>query len=96
MITVALLRAFRRSPIDFLELLVASGASIKPLRVGPERVLLLDDPAQGGWPQRWLRDGAVLWRSKDPRLSGAGVAIVLQGLFLLLHDAYRAYGSRPE
>jgi cytochrome P450 len=46
-------------------------------------------------PQRWLRDGAVLWRSKDPRLSEAGAAIVLQGLFLLLHDAYHAYGSRP-
>jgi hypothetical protein len=37
-----------------------------------------------------------LHRSKDPRLSGAGAAIVLQGLFLLLHDAYYAYGSRPE
>ncbi len=46
MINLALLRAFRRSPIDFLDLLVASGASVKPLRVGPERVLLLDDPTQ--------------------------------------------------
>jgi cytochrome P450 len=46
MINVALLRAFRRSPIDFLDLLVASGASLEPLRVGPERVLLLDDPTQ--------------------------------------------------
>jgi cytochrome P450 len=46
MINLALLRAFRRSPIDFLDLLVASGASLEPLRVGPERVLLLDDPTQ--------------------------------------------------
>jgi cytochrome P450 len=46
MINLALLRAFRRSPIDFLDLLVASGASVEPLRVGPERVLLLDDPGQ--------------------------------------------------
>ena len=46
MINLALLRAFRRSPIDFLDLLVASGASVEPLRVGPERVLLLDDPTQ--------------------------------------------------
>jgi cytochrome P450 len=38
------MRAFRRSPIDFIDLLVASGASAQPLRVGPERVLLLDDP----------------------------------------------------
>jgi cytochrome P450 len=43
---VALLRAFRRSPIEFLDLLVASGASAGPLRVGSERVLLLDDPQQ--------------------------------------------------
>ena len=46
MINLALLRAFRRSPIDFLDLLVSSGASEEPLRVGPERVLLLDDPTQ--------------------------------------------------
>ena len=46
MINLALLRAFRRSPIDFLDLLVASGASVEPLRVGPERVLLLEDPTQ--------------------------------------------------
>jgi len=46
MINLPLLRAFRRSPIDFLDLLVASGASVEPLRVGPERVLLLDDPTQ--------------------------------------------------
>ena len=46
MINLALLRAFRRSPIDFLDLLVARGANVEPLRVGPERVLLLDDPGQ--------------------------------------------------
>jgi cytochrome P450 len=43
---LALVRAFRRSPIDFLDLLVADGASDAPLRVGPERVLLVDAPAQ--------------------------------------------------
>jgi cytochrome P450 len=41
-----LLKAFRRSPIEFLDLLVASGASQGPIRVGPERVLVVDDPAQ--------------------------------------------------
>jgi cytochrome P450 len=45
-VNLRLLHAFRRSPIDFLDLLVASGATIEPLRVGPERVLLLDDPTQ--------------------------------------------------
>src|SRR5512133_1928254 len=44
---LALVRAFRRSPIDFLDLLVASGASDAQLRVGPERVLLVDDAPQG-------------------------------------------------
>jgi cytochrome P450 len=43
---LALVRAFRRSPIDFLDLLVADGASDAPLRVGPERVLLVDAPDQ--------------------------------------------------
>ncbi len=38
--------------------------------------------------------GAVLWSRKDRRASGTGAAIVLQGLFLLLHDAYHAYGGR--
>jgi cytochrome P450 len=45
-VNLALVRAFRRSPIDFLDLLVASGASVAPLRVGSERVLLVDDPNQ--------------------------------------------------
>ncbi|HEX6759301.1 MAG TPA: cytochrome P450 [Propionibacteriaceae bacterium] len=40
------MRAFRRSPMDFLDVLVASGASTVPLRMGPERVLLVDDAAQ--------------------------------------------------
>ena len=39
--------------------------------------------------------GAVLCSRKDPRASGAGAAIMLQGLFLLLHDAHHAHGSRP-
>ncbi len=45
-----------------------------------------------------LRDvvtGAVLCSRKDPRASGAGAAIMLQGLFLLLHDAHHAHGIQP-
>jgi cytochrome P450 len=45
-VTTALVRAFRRSPVEFLDVLSASGARTKPLRMGPERVLLLDDPGQ--------------------------------------------------
>ncbi len=43
---VALMRAFRRSPIDFLDALVGSGAATMPLRIGPERVVLVDDASQ--------------------------------------------------
>jgi cytochrome P450 len=45
-VNVALMRAFRRSPMDFLDALVANGAGTIPLRMGPERVLLVDDAAQ--------------------------------------------------
>jgi cytochrome P450 len=45
-VNLALMRAFRRSPRDFLEVLVASGACTVPLRMGPERVLLVDDATQ--------------------------------------------------
>jgi cytochrome P450 len=45
-INAALVRAFRRSPIDFLNTLVASGASTTPVRMGPERLLLVDDATQ--------------------------------------------------
>jgi cytochrome P450 len=43
---LSLVRAFRRSPQDFVDALVASGAGTAPLRVGPERVLLVEDPSQ--------------------------------------------------
>jgi len=42
----ALIRAFRRSPVEFLEVLSASGARTTPLPMGSERLLLLDDPGQ--------------------------------------------------
>jgi cytochrome P450 len=45
-VNLALMRAFRRSPWDFLDVLVASGARTVPLRMGPERVLLVDDATQ--------------------------------------------------
>jgi cytochrome P450 len=45
-VNLALMGAFRRSPKDFLDVLVASGARTVPLRMGPERVLLVDDATQ--------------------------------------------------
>jgi cytochrome P450 len=45
-VNLALIRAFRRSPMAFLDLLVANGAGTVPLWVGPERLLLVDDSAQ--------------------------------------------------
>jgi cytochrome P450 len=45
-VNVALMRAFRRSPMDFLDVLVAGGAGTVPLRMGSERVLLVDDAPQ--------------------------------------------------
>ena len=45
-VNLGLVRAFRRSPMDFLDALVASGARDVPVRIGPERVLLIDDATQ--------------------------------------------------
>jgi cytochrome P450 len=45
-VNLALIRAFRRSPMDFLDVLVASDAATTPLRIGPERVLLIDEATQ--------------------------------------------------
>jgi cytochrome P450 len=45
-VNLALIRAFRRSPMDFLDVLVANGAGTVPLRMGSERVLLVDDATQ--------------------------------------------------
>ena len=41
---MALVRAFRRSPLDFLDQLRTAGAAQAPIRIGPERILLLDEP----------------------------------------------------
>ena len=45
-VNAGLVRAFRRSPTDFLDALTASGARATPLPMGSERVLLLDDASQ--------------------------------------------------
>jgi cytochrome P450 len=45
-VNAGLVSAFRRSPMDFLDALTASGARSVPLPMGSERVLLLDDASQ--------------------------------------------------
>jgi cytochrome P450 len=70
-VNVALMRAFRRSPMDFLDVLVASGAGTVPLRMGPERVLLVDDATQ-------------VWEllTTYPRRTGKGRGLVRARLLL--------------
>lgn len=55
------------------------------------RVLLANAVADGGY----VVLGGVLARSARPRVAGAGIAVVLQGAFLVLHDSYHAWGARP-
>lgn len=44
----------------------------------------------------WRSPLSTVWRSQShPRAAGAGAAIVVQGAFLLLHDARHAWGSGP-
>ena len=45
-LNVALVRAFRRSPMDFLDVLVAGGAGTDPVRMGPEHVLLVQEAGE--------------------------------------------------
>lgn len=46
----------------------------------------------------YVTTGALMWqRMRDnPRAAGAGAAIVIQGAFLLLHDAHHARECRPS
>lgn len=76
---LALVRAFRRSPIDFLDLLVASGACGAPLRVGSERVLLVNDA-----PQVWELLTAHARRTRKGR--GLERARILLGEGLLTSE----------
>jgi hypothetical protein len=40
--------------------------------------------------------GAVLARHERPDVAGSGVAIIVQGGFLLVHDSLHAVGSRAR
>jgi len=60
-------------------------------RVTLRRVLLVNAVADVGY----VALGIGLARDSRPRVAGAGVAIVVQGAFLLVHDSIHAVGARP-
>lgn len=60
-------------------------------RVSLRRVLLVNAAADVGY----VALGVGLARDSRPRVAGAGVAIVVQGAFLLVHDSIHAAGARP-
>jgi hypothetical protein len=59
-------------------------------RVKLRRVLLVNVAADVGY----VALGARLGRDSRPHVAGAGVAILLQGAFLLVHDSIHAAGVR--
>ncbi len=60
-------------------------------RVKLRRILLVNAAADVGY----VVLGAVLARDSRPRVAGSGVAIVVQGSFLLAHDSVHAVGAQP-
>ena len=61
-------------------------------RVALRRVLVVNTVADLGY----VVLGARLARDSRPRVAGAGVAIVVQGAFLALHDGHHAARVRPS
>ena len=60
-------------------------------RIKLRRILLVNAAADVGY----VVVGAVLARDSRPRVAGSGVAIVIQGAFLLVHDSVHAVGAQP-
>lgn len=79
-------RRMRRSPDPY------APAALAAERRGLRRVLVANAVADVGY----VVLGAVLARSARPRVAGAGVAVVLQGAFLLVHDSYHAGRAGPR
>jgi hypothetical protein len=67
-----------------------AAAALEAERIKLRRVLLVNVAADVGY----LALGARLGRDSRPHVAGAGVAILLQGAFLLLHDSIHAAGVR--
>lgn len=68
-----------------------AAAALEAERVKLRRILLVNAAADVGY----LALGAVLVRDPRPRVAGSGVAIVVQGAFLLLHESHHAAWARP-
>ncbi len=67
-----------------------AAAALEAERVTLRRVLVVNTVADIGY----VALGVVLARDPRPRVSGSGVAIVVQGAFLALHDGFHAAGAR--
>jgi hypothetical protein len=77
-------RRMRRSPDPY------APVALEAERVALRRVLLVNAVADAGY----VVLGAVLARDARPRVAGAGVAVMVQGAFLLLHDSHHAWRAR--
>ena len=77
-------RRMRHSPDPY------APAALEAERVLLRRVLVINAVADLGY----VVLGVVLTRSDRPRAAGAGVAVVVQGAFLLLHDSHHAWRAR--
>lgn len=62
-------------------------AALERERVLLRRVLVANAVADAGY----VALGLVLARSPRPEVAGAGVAVAVQGAFLLLHDSHHAW-----
>ena len=78
-------RRMRRSPEPH------GPAALEAERVLLRRVLVVNAVADLGY----VVLGVALARSAHPRVAGSGIAIVLQGAFLLLHDSHHAHRAGP-
>jgi hypothetical protein len=78
-------RRMRRLP----DLYAAAAREVERRKL--RRILLVNAAADVGY----VALGATLARDARPRVAGAGVAIVIQGAFLLLHDSLHAAAARP-
>jgi hypothetical protein len=78
-------RRMRRHPDPY------AAAALEAERAKLFRVLWINVLADAGY----VALGAGLTRNRRPEAAGAGAAVVIQGAFLLLHDAHHAWRTRP-
>ena len=69
-----------------------AASALESERVTFHRVLLANVIADAGYAGL----GIVLARHRRSRVAGAGAAVAMQGMFLLLHDAHYAWRTRRD